>query len=195
MSYLNNTITSYKQFDDFTYSSCISMLCMCLYWLSPLNVATCHDDLQETYLFRSCNQYNLFHRSTCMNSLHPHMCHGRNTWLWHNRRHLQSNWQAQRNDTLYLHICRHHHKHISLHVKLKRLCTVSHMVKVPYTRTYCRPSFWINEIKYNTSQLPSWRSNDYLKTRRSFCTLFHSVVICCIFHINYVIQTLDELLK
>ena len=44
MSYLNITINSYKQFDDFTYSSCISMLCMCCF--SPLNVATGHDDIK-----------------------------------------------------------------------------------------------------------------------------------------------------
>jgi hypothetical protein len=28
MSYINNTLTSYQQFDDFTYSSCISVLRM-----------------------------------------------------------------------------------------------------------------------------------------------------------------------
>ena len=127
-SYLNNTITSYKQFDDFTYSSWISMLCMC--WFSPLNVTTCHDDLQQTYLFRRCHQYNLLHRSTCVNSLHPHMCHGRNTWLWHNRLHLQSNWQMQRNDILSLHICWHRRKYLSLHVQVKWLWTVSQQLKV-----------------------------------------------------------------
>jgi len=178
-----NTIISYKQFDDFTYGSCISMLCMS--WFSPLKVTTCHDDLQQTYLFRSCHQYNLLHRSTCVNSLHPHMCHGRNTWLWHNRRHLQSNWQVQRYDTFYLHISWLHRKHLSLHVKVKRLWTVSsHRDKVPYIRTYCRPSFWIKEIKHNTSQLASWRSNAYLKNKR----LIVHIVCNCRYFLVYSIE-------
>jgi len=67
----------------------------CIGWFSPLKVTTCHDDLQETYLFRSCHQCSLLHRSTWENPLHPHMCHGRNTWLCHRCRNLQSNFKCK----------------------------------------------------------------------------------------------------